>query len=262
MSQRFVSLLTTGTLAVGALVMAAGPVLAQRGGHGGGHGGGFHGGFSGGHFRGGFHGSGFRGGFHRGFRDGFRDGFFRGEFRDGFGRGFFRGGFFPGFYGYGLGFGPGLCGYGLGLGRGFYGYGSSYASSPSGYGSASAGYSGPAVSGYYSPPAGSAPVAVRSAGYGTDLADNLGYVRMEVPADAEIWIDGVKTSQTGPVRTFVSQPLDPGQKCVYQVRARWTENGRTVEQTRQVNVRANARTNVDFNRPAPGTETLPVPKNR
>ena len=63
-------------IAVAALLLAAVPASAQRGGHGGGggfHGGGFHGGGgfrAGGGFRGGF-GGGFRGGFGGGFRGGF-----------------------------------------------------------------------------------------------------------------------------------------------------------------------------------------------
>ena len=263
MSRHPVSLLTTTALAVGALFMAAGPALAQRGGHGGFHGGGFHGGgFHGGGFRDGFRGGFFRDGF-RGFRGGFREfrGFrdfreFRGGFRDGFFRDGFRRGFFPGFYG---GF-PGFYGYG----RGFYsyGYGPSYAYRSSGYVPTYTGGAAPVVSGYYSPPEVAGPSAVGPAGYGAAVADNSAHIRMEVPADAEVWFAGVRTSQTGPVRDFVSPPLGPATRCVYEVRARWKENGRPVEQTREVTVRANAWVNVDFTRPAPGTGMLPVPEAR
>jgi len=263
MSRRFVSLLTSVALAVGALLMAAGPVLAQRGGHGGGGRGGFsgggRGGFSGGGFRGGFHGGGFRNGLRGGFRDGFRDGF-RGGFFPGY-YGFFPGyyGFFPGYYGYGRG----LYGYGLGRGQGFYGsgYGPSYALGSSGYAPNLTGYSNPVVSSFYSASADAALSAVTPAGYsGTDLADNTALIRMKLPANAEVWFEGVKTSQTGSVRDFASPPLDPGQSFDYQVRCRWTENGQRVEQTRTVTVRANAWTLVDLTRPAP--QTLPAPETR
>jgi uncharacterized protein (TIGR03000 family) len=258
MSRRPVSFLTTAALAVAALIMAANRALAQRGGHGGGgHGGGFHGG--------GF-GSGFRGGFRDGFRGGFHDGF-RGGFRDGFGRGF-RGGvggrFFPGYYGYGLGFGGGFYGYGSGpssaYGSSGYGYSPSYANASSGYTPNSSGYSNAVVSGYYPPAADAARSAVDPAGYGTDLGDNTAHIQMKVRADAEVWFDGVKTSQSGAMREFVSPPLDPAKKFGYQVRARWTDNGITVEQTRKVNVYANAWTAIDFTRPE--LELLPAPTTR
>jgi uncharacterized protein (TIGR03000 family) len=237
MSRRPVSLVRAAALAVGALLMAAGPAPAQRGGRGSFHGGGFRG----------FHGGGFR----DGFRGGFRGDFFRGDFRRGFRGGFFRGGFYPGFYGYGLG-------------RGFYGYGygPSYAYGSSGYVAGSGGYAAPAVSGYYSPPqvAGASPAG--PADYATAPGDSSAHIRVEVPANAEVWVEGYKTSQTGPVRDFVSPPLDPRKKCFYTVRARWTEGGRAVEQTREVSVRANAWTTVDFTRPATGTQTLPAPRDR
>jgi uncharacterized protein (TIGR03000 family) len=212
--------------------MAASPVLAQRGGHGGG--------FS---------------GYGRGFY-GYGRGFY------GYGQGFY--GYGRGYYGYGRGYSGygGVYGYGLSFPRGFYGsgYGSSYASGSSGYVPNSTGYSASGVSGYYSPSASAAPSVALTAGYGTDLADNAAHIRMKVPADAEVWFEGVKTTQTGPVRDFVSPPLDTGKSCFYQVRTRWTENGRMVEQTRKVNVRANAWIVVDFTRPDPGPKTLSVPQ--
>ncbi len=230
MSRHFVSRLTTVALAVGVFIMAASPVLAQRGGHGGGHGGGF---------RGGVRRDGFRGDFRRdGFRGDFRRDGFRGDFR--------RDGFFPGFYGYGLG-----------LGQGYASSGSAY-----GYVPNSTGYSGSVVSNYYSPPADVAPSAVEPAGYSTDLTDNAAHIRMKLPGDAAVWVEGIKTSQRGPVRSFVSPPLDPDKRSSYQVRARWTEDGRIVEQTRQVNLRANAWTTVDFTRSAPRPEMLTVPETR
>ena len=129
MSRRFTSLLTIVALAVGALIVAASPVLAQRGGHVVGS----RGGFSGGGARAGFHGggigsdfrSGLRNDFRRGFRDGFRDGFHDGirtDFRRDFRLGFFGGSFFPGYFGYGFG-----------LNRGFYGTGISYPYTSFGY---------------------------------------------------------------------------------------------------------------------------------
>jgi hypothetical protein len=75
MTRRPVSLLTTAVLAVGLLVLTAGPARAQHGVHG---------------------------GFHMGFRDGFRDGFVLGASRFGTSFGTFR----PGAFGFRPPFAP------------------------------------------------------------------------------------------------------------------------------------------------------------
>ena len=46
-----------------------------------------------------------------------------------------------------------------------------------------------------------------------------------------------------------SPPLTPGQDYTYEVHARWTDDGRTVDRTRKIHVRANALTEVDLTRP-------------
>jgi len=67
-----------------------------------------------------------------------------------------------------------------------------------------------------------------------------------VPSGAEIWLEGAKTQKTGAVRTFESPPLTASLEYSYQVRARWIENGREVEQTRKVMVHAGEKVNVSF----------------
>jgi len=67
-----------------------------------------------------------------------------------------------------------------------------------------------------------------------------------VPADATVWLEGKETSQKGTDRLFVSPALAPGQDYIYDVHARWTENGREVDQTRSVRVRAGSKVKVDF----------------
>jgi uncharacterized protein (TIGR03000 family) len=69
---------------------------------------------------------------------------------------------------------------------------------------------------------------------------------VRVPAGAEIWFEGAKTGQSGSTRTFVSPPLEKGQTFTYEIRARWTQDGKPVEQTRHVNVRAGENVQVDF----------------
>jgi uncharacterized protein (TIGR03000 family) len=68
-----------------------------------------------------------------------------------------------------------------------------------------------------------------------------------VPADAEVWVDGAKTTSTGEGRLFVSPPLDPGVRHTYEIRARWTgSDGQPVDQTQIVGVFAGDRAVVRF----------------
>jgi uncharacterized protein (TIGR03000 family) len=71
-------------------------------------------------------------------------------------------------------------------------------------------------------------------------------MNVRVPADAVIWFEGSKTGQRGASRTFVSPPLEKGQGFTYEIRARWTKDGKEVEQTRTVRVRAGENVDVDF----------------
>ncbi len=82
-------------------------------------------------------------------------------------------------------------------------------------------------------------------------SSSVGVVALRLPADAEVWFDGTRINLEGTERKLTTPPLEPGQSYYYHVRARWTENGRPVEQTRKVNVQAGDRTVVDFLSPAP-----------
>jgi uncharacterized protein (TIGR03000 family) len=73
-------------------------------------------------------------------------------------------------------------------------------------------------------------------------------IEVRVPAGAEIWFDGEKTTLTGSVRRFRSPPLEPGQRYAYDVKARWSEGGKEVEQTQHVPVTAGAVQKVTFQR--------------
>ena len=220
-----------GALAMVSAVFAmAGPALAQHHG-GGGHGGGFH---SGSPHIGGFHSGGLHfGGFHS---DRFHDGRFHHDSR------IRHGGFFPGFY-YGY-YAP----YEYYPSYGYYPPYSYYPSYDLGYGAGSDlgypdSYGGVAPSypsGYLTfEPAWTMPPAVAS------QPDTTAHVTVTVPADAELWVDGSKTTSTGSVREFQSPPLTPGQYA-YEIRAHWTENGREVTQTQKVAVSAGAHIAVNF----------------
>jgi len=117
-----------------------------------------------------------------------------------------------------------------------YGYGRSYLAP--GYVSSGTMLPGNTTSMYYQP----------GAQFGAAATDpNAATIDVRVPADAQVWFDGDPTNQRGSDRVFTSPSLNPGKAYHYEVKARWTENGRPVERTKRVEVRAGQRTTVDFN---------------
>jgi len=87
-------------------------------------------------------------------------------------------------------------------------------------------------------------------------------VEVRVPAGAEVWFDDEPTRQRGEQRTFVSPPLTPGREFHYDVRARWKDGDRVVDQTRAVGVRSGQTTEVDFNRPEKATAPKDAPPDK
>lgn len=164
------------------------------------------------------------------------------------GRGYGGGGYGGGGYGYG-GLGYGYGGYGYG-GLGYYSspnYGGGYYSDP-GYTYASPDYYAGAVT--------QAPSTdVRQSFYADP---NSAAITVAVPnGDAQVWFDDRPTSQRGMERLFQTSALQ--QAGTYTIKARWTENGRTVDQQRQVQVQPGQSAMVDF-RVNP-SERVPSPKN-
>jgi uncharacterized protein (TIGR03000 family) len=85
-------------------------------------------------------------------------------------------------------------------------------------------------------------------------ADSIAHVTLSVPVNAEIWFDGSATTSTGSVREFQSPSLSPG-RYTYEIRARWTENGREITQTQKVAVSPGAHLRVAFPIRSGPTET-------
>ena len=78
-------------------------------------------------------------------------------------------------------------------------------------------------------------------------ADDVVEMVLRVPSTAEVWFNGTKTAaQTKAGRRFVTPALEPGQDYTYDIRVRWTEEGRPVEQTRRVLVRAGDRVTLNL----------------
>jgi uncharacterized protein (TIGR03000 family) len=236
-----------------AVLLTAGACQAAP--HAGGfHAGGFH---AGGFHSGGFHSGGFHsGGFNRGFNGSFHHGDLNRGFHGDFNRGFHHGGFNRGF---GLGYGYGYPGFGYGYPSYDYGYPSYGYAYPSYYPSGGGLYGdlGTTTSAYYTPPddAGpyTAPVYDFSANGAAEPApranDGAATVTVRVPPDAEVWFDGKRTTQRGEDRVYQSPPLRGDTSYTYDVRARWSENGKATDETRHITVHANGRTEVDFTKP-------------
>jgi uncharacterized protein (TIGR03000 family) len=228
------------------LAIALSPFVAQPGLAGGGHGGGGHAGGSshggGGSVQGGFNGH--AGSWHGGdfHHDGhFHDGHFHDHDSFGFGIGI---GFYPGW-------GWGWPGYGWG--NGYYGpwydYPPYYGSYGNGYRAASDHYD------YQPEPSGSA----NKSSTAQPLSANVVALRIFLPADAQVWIQGAATRQQGRVRIFESPELTPGVEYTYDIRAQWIEGGRQVEKTRHVTVHPGDRLTVIFTQ-APGPGAAPMPR--
>lgn len=80
---------------------------------------------------------------------------------------------------------------------------------------------------------------------------NRAHLQLLVPQKAEVLVEGVKTSQTGTVRDFVSPPLTPGKNMTYTIAVRYTDAaGKPIEQTHSVRVRANDHLRIDCTRPS------------
>lgn len=165
--------------------------------------------------------------------------------------------------GYGGGYGGrGYGGSGISIGIGGYGYGSGYGygrgvyapyyGSPYGYGNSYyatplyvQGTIAPSYQSFY-PPTG----AIQNS---ADASRAM--VHIVVPPNAQVFFDDSPTTQTGPDRTFMTGPLEPGTYS-YNISARWMENGKERRENRSVRVTPGQTAEVNFTGPAP----LPSPQ--
>jgi len=77
-------------------------------------------------------------------------------------------------------------------------------------------------------------------------------------ADAQVWFENTPTAQQGTERVFRSPALEPGKSFTYTIKARWMDNGKSVERERQVMVQAGQKITLNF-RDSPG-ELVPAPE--
>jgi uncharacterized protein (TIGR03000 family) len=73
-------------------------------------------------------------------------------------------------------------------------------------------------------------------------------ILLRVPADAQVWFDGEPTRLKGTSRRYYSTPLLPYKSHYYEVRVRWMKEGKAVEETQRVRVRAGDRVSLDVPR--------------
>jgi uncharacterized protein (TIGR03000 family) len=164
--------------------------------------------------------------------------------------GWYHGGYYP-YHPY---YNPGLywTAFGLSAAARLFSY-------PWGYSRYDYGYGAPYYQGgyYYGPPEGyaAAPTAPTDQAppadpYHESTDPHVTNVEIRLPANATLWINGQASTTTGAVRHFYSPPLAEGETYTYEFHAGWTDaNGRPVERTKNLDVKAGSFMGVDFNRP-------------
>lgn len=70
---------------------------------------------------------------------------------------------------------------------------------------------------------------------------------VSVPEDARIFVNGASTTSTGSDRSYVSRGLQRGLNYTYEVRAEIEREGKTVEETKIVSLRAGQTSRLSFN---------------
>ena len=103
-------------------------------------------------------------------------------------------------------------------------------------------------------PSGDAPPPVPGTPRDTSYRRADGLLSVNVPEDAKVFVNGLATTSTGADRQYVSRDLQSGFNYTYEVKAEVVRDGKTVEQVKQVNLRAGQTAELAFDFPA--TEQL------
>jgi uncharacterized protein (TIGR03000 family) len=86
---------------------------------------------------------------------------------------------------------------------------------------------------------------------------------VKAPADAIVWMNGAKMSQTGTRREFVASGPEPGKVYSFLIRAQWIgPDGHATELSRRIPIQAGERRIVEFGpvpQYAPQPQPLPLP---
>lgn len=104
-------------------------------------------------------------------------------------------------------------------------------------------------------------IALLVSAAGVQAAD-IAHINVRVPEFADVWVAGEKTHLTGPSRDFVTPELDGTRRSIYDIRARWIEDGVVIDVTRKIPVRGGDNLRVDFNSSMPRSPAEPVATRR
>ena len=83
-------------------------------------------------------------------------------------------------------------------------------------------------------------------GTDTGISTANGYLNVELPKDAKVYVNGVLTKTPGANRQYVSRDLIAGETYPYEVRAEVTRDGKKLTQTRLVNLYAGSNKSIAF----------------
>jgi uncharacterized protein (TIGR03000 family) len=72
------------------------------------------------------------------------------------------------------------------------------------------------------------------------------HIRVLVPPDAQVWLNGAPTNQSGAVRVLTSPSLDASQPTTLEIRADWHVGNQVVSQTQKLTVFAGDAVTVRF----------------
>jgi len=104
-------------------------------------------------------------------------------------------------------------------------------------------------------------------GSGASLRRADGTLIVEVPAEAKIYVNDRLTSTPGEIREYISRNLVRGYNYSYEVRAEMEVDGKTVTETKKVDLRAGQNVRLAFNMAPAATDevetsiTVKVPAN-
>ncbi len=107
-------------------------------------------------------------------------------------------------------------------------------------------YSAPMESSPSMPAPTTAPPAPPPANGKSALNGDAGYIVVDVPADAKVFVNGHATTSTGEHRQYVSHGLENGMRYEYQVRVEVVHDGKVQSDTKTVELTAGSQASLAF----------------
>ncbi len=92
----------------------------------------------------------------------------------------------------------------------------------------------------------------------TRTSPNQAQFVVRLPADARLVVEDREIPGTGPVRVFVSPPLEPGKEYIYDLAIELNRNGKVVRDQQTIKFQAGKTANVTFREPRPDSAAPPL----